>query len=622
LLLIAATLVVTQTICFGLAILPTDWDTRAYHLPLITHWIQNGDLFNTGTGFWYVPGNHELLGYYFTSLFSGDFWAQFANAPVILLLGATTIALCRELNLSKRVTNWICFVVLVNPVVLRQAHTLENDVAVTALFLTGTFWGIRAVKSGRLEPLVLCGLSTGLLAGTKYYALAYMLVVAGTVTLMIALRYGIPGGLRAMIIFMLGFILLGAFWYGRNFLITGTPLYPKGVSFLGLPGPWDERRPDFAQTCLALGIRFSDVPKLSFAWVGFAGPLVALTFLLCPFMCLVSVILLGKNYLGTSRNQEPPSATNSGHPIDSLAELTLILCTMGGLASYLVTPNVLETHLNSRNMLNLQYHPVRFGMTAAVLSLITFAHIASWVSSELKQSVNEQLHQWIEWFAGLILRKVMPAFAIFAAALALMPKFGWQSHFRESGLFVWLPNSVHYDSDILMLVTIDIGLALATLAWLVKSPSKIRHVLSLCLVGIACIVGTAFLSPRWHSSFDDHFDSIGPISLKPPLGETISQNRTLVCEYRYYATFGSRRENEVFRPLIIASESDLKRYIKEHHAEAIVTLREDTHWSTAYTNCYHLLSDSRSEFTEVDSTDQYAVFVRRDANSMNTLSRK
>ncbi len=298
-------LVLVQVIAFGLLILPIDWDTLAYQLPLVDHWVRSGDLADTSTAFWYVPGNLELIGYYFSGAFSGDFWAQFANVPVIAILAAATLTLCYELEINKPTARWVCFGAVVNPVVLRQVRTLENDVAVGTLFIAATLFRARAIRSGRLGELALCGISVGLLAGVKYYAIGYAVVVAVIVISVGMHKYGARYGSRALLVFLLSFSAFTAFWYLRNFLISGTPIYPKGIALLGLSGPWDQLRPGFAKTCLALGMQQTDIPLLALAWTACGGILLTLS--------LLGSLVLGNSpdcFLfceDTSRVQSPPA---------------------------------------------------------------------------------------------------------------------------------------------------------------------------------------------------------------------------------------------------------------------------------------------------------------------------
>src|SRR5262249_5000307 len=58
----------------GLLAFPSQWDTLAYHLPIIDQWLRAQSLYVPDQAVWFVPGNNELLGVWLTAPFSGDFW--------------------------------------------------------------------------------------------------------------------------------------------------------------------------------------------------------------------------------------------------------------------------------------------------------------------------------------------------------------------------------------------------------------------------------------------------------------------------------------------------------------------------------------------------------------------
>lgn len=121
-------LVISYVFVFGLFQLPVDWDTIAYHLPIVDHWIQSGDLCVQDSAFWYVPGNNELLAYCLCCGFDGDFLAQLHNLLPATLLVVVLITLCRELQLDHRLMWLVVLSVVFTQPVLRQIISAENDI--------------------------------------------------------------------------------------------------------------------------------------------------------------------------------------------------------------------------------------------------------------------------------------------------------------------------------------------------------------------------------------------------------------------------------------------------------------------------------------------------------------
>ena len=70
----------------GLFVFPKDWDSLAYHIPLVDQWLLAQSLYAPHGSHWSHPGNYELLGLWAVAPFSGDFVIALANLPVVLLL--------------------------------------------------------------------------------------------------------------------------------------------------------------------------------------------------------------------------------------------------------------------------------------------------------------------------------------------------------------------------------------------------------------------------------------------------------------------------------------------------------------------------------------------------------
>ena len=124
--------------------------------------------------------------------------------------------------------------VAANYVVLKQLVDAENDVAVAAATLAATAYALRFARSGRCgADLVLGGIGIGLLAGVKFYALGYAAVVWLVLVAAVAVCRGPRAAVKAG--FAAGVLALcwGGYWYARNWLLTGSPLFPKGLFAAG-----------------------------------------------------------------------------------------------------------------------------------------------------------------------------------------------------------------------------------------------------------------------------------------------------------------------------------------------------------------------------------------------------
>jgi hypothetical protein len=106
----------------------------------------------------------------------------------------------------------------------------DVDLILAAWCLIAVWFLVRYRRAGQASNLVCSALAMGAVLGTKYIAIPFLfwLVVASAVLIW---RNGSPW--RHMAILVAGVLLPSAYWYGRNLLLTGNPLYPLHVQVLG-----------------------------------------------------------------------------------------------------------------------------------------------------------------------------------------------------------------------------------------------------------------------------------------------------------------------------------------------------------------------------------------------------
>src|SRR4029077_7008891 len=102
------------------------------------------------------------------------------NLPACLCLAAAVFALCRALAVRAAVAHLTALACVTNQVVWRQLTDNENDVAVAAYFAASLAYTHRYAARLRAPDLALAAISLGLLAGVKFYAVGYAMLVAVT----------------------------------------------------------------------------------------------------------------------------------------------------------------------------------------------------------------------------------------------------------------------------------------------------------------------------------------------------------------------------------------------------------------------------------------------------------
>ncbi len=581
---------IAHVLMYGVSRYPVDWDSLAYHLPIVDHWIQTADLFNQRCAFWYVPGNNELVTYFWVAGYSGDFFAGLTNLFVALLL----LCVVNEALIDARVPAVMrlaaCFSVSATSVVSRQLISQENDLAVATLLVSAACFAWRWLADDRQRLPYLAAMSIGLLFGIKYYAIGYALVVVGVVAAF-ALR---TGGWKSTATWLTccvtAIVLLAGVWYGRNWLLEGTPLFPKGFKALGMADQWDAMRPGNRFSTLMRGGDAEIFRKLSWAWAEQDGPS---TWLATMTGVCVS-IPIGLYYWWSKPKQ---------NYLVFLAWLTL-----GSTCVYVMTPNVIETVFGTQNMLAMRYHSVRFGFAlAAIATVLCFATVA-WHRGRLGQ------------FLGIVVAVLVGVDVILHATVAMgltawptMFRIEMKSIARDAGeaWFFW------------PLATVDIALiyfiACESKGWLS------RHMRT---AGIACaglvFVGVAYASLTWHRQYESFYSAR---DTRPTWQSTIdaamvdeSEPRIMACFYRYYSLLGSYRQRDVVRPLYMPTLDAVQQEIHQWQPDIIVTFHEDRHWTKTYALVPEWIQNHPEAFRQRDTAGRFLVAVPKHKEMSHDVS--
>ena len=221
---------VGHVITNGIVAYPSDWDSLAYHIPLVDQWLQTQSLWATRCDRWANPGNNELLALWAVAPFSGDFLAALNNLPVTALLGCSGVAFATQIGLPRGLAHLAGLALVCHFVVFEQLVDQENDIAVAACFIAALTYAFQDHTVPRRGTKVLGAVSLGLLAGVKYYALGYAILALAVWVALVAAAHGRRSAARVAAAGAVGMLVLGGFWYARNWVLSGTPLYPMGFS--------------------------------------------------------------------------------------------------------------------------------------------------------------------------------------------------------------------------------------------------------------------------------------------------------------------------------------------------------------------------------------------------------
>ena len=222
------------------------FDTQAGHLNTVVDWLQAGNLrllpyASPVAAQPRYPADSELQGLWFVLPLHRDLFVQAANVLWVVMLASGAALAVRELG--GRVSGQVAAALAVPavPLVLWPlVGTNMTDLLQTAGLAAAC--GFCALGA-RLRPRACCvlgGLAAGMVVGSRYagaIALAPLaLVVAATAAGRIP-RPARAAVVRGAVLIGGATVLTGAYWYVRNWVQTGDPIYPQSVPWRHVDSP-------------------------------------------------------------------------------------------------------------------------------------------------------------------------------------------------------------------------------------------------------------------------------------------------------------------------------------------------------------------------------------------------
>lgn len=280
------------------------YDTLSYHLHAPATWARDARLSIVPAVFGdrapsYAPSNVELLFWLLMAPLRSDALAQAGQVPLAALACAAVAAAVREAGGPRAAALAAALAFLYVPEVWQQAPTAMVDLGMTAFLLASLPFALRLRRGAAAGEALALGLALGLGAGSK---------LAGLVLALPFAALSLPSLARARrtgLVALLAALAAGGFWYARNLVVTGNPIFPRAVAlgsvtlFPGLLSAADVRVSEYhlplgdvralADMLLDAGVAFALAGAAALAlarqtlWAALAAALVALFWLVVPF---------------------------------------------------------------------------------------------------------------------------------------------------------------------------------------------------------------------------------------------------------------------------------------------------------------------------------------------------
>jgi hypothetical protein len=221
--------ILTYYFYIGLTGKPTEGDSLAYHIPIAKS-IADGSFIHPHYTFDhdYFPGSFESILAVFMIL---HIPLNLYNVLAIILLFFATRSLAVLFGLSNDFAIVFAVSICTLNVVVRWATAQTVDIWLGVFYVFALTLLLNPQHT--LRYFFKLGLAFGMLVGTKYSGVLYVCALLA-VYLKNVVQYVT---LKRLIVFSLPVIILGLFWYVRNYFAINNPFYPLDMPFFkGLKG--------------------------------------------------------------------------------------------------------------------------------------------------------------------------------------------------------------------------------------------------------------------------------------------------------------------------------------------------------------------------------------------------
>lgn len=231
--------VVGFTLYWQLMVEPiTNYDSLAYHLPVMAKWYQTSSLaiIPELDQIARYPYNWENLCTLFMLPFREDLGIAWPNLAAWMMFGLAIYRVSQEAGAARVQAMAMTVLALTLPSVTQTVNTMHIDLPMAAFIVCGFYWVLSFHHTRSLVSLALLLATLGILAGIKtsapFYGFLLIIALIGLEAKTIFHRPMLanmvisraPFSITLIAVALFASLFLGGFWYVRNFIDLGNPL--------------------------------------------------------------------------------------------------------------------------------------------------------------------------------------------------------------------------------------------------------------------------------------------------------------------------------------------------------------------------------------------------------------
>ncbi|MBL4593867.1 MAG: glycosyltransferase family 39 protein [Flavobacteriales bacterium] len=212
----------------GLIYPANNWDSMAYHMARIVHWIQNESLAYYRTPVYpqlnSPPFSEELI-LNINLLAGNDYFSNVVSLFYLLATSVTVSLVAKYLGLNKFGQILSVFILICIPEVILLGSSTHNEIVVSFFMVSSIYFFIKILKQQAFISFLLLGCSLGLAVATK--STAYIYIGPFVLIWFVVQFYQIITKKQQLkwiyyLVILLSFIVVNIGHYSRNYQLTST----------------------------------------------------------------------------------------------------------------------------------------------------------------------------------------------------------------------------------------------------------------------------------------------------------------------------------------------------------------------------------------------------------------